>query len=104
MRKIVISGIVLAISATILPAGTPQTASSVQAQQSGASVSGKVSTWAGKFFITDDSTQTTYEIRGENVQRWAGQRVRVTGQMSQGVAGEPEIITLSHIDRLGAAA
>ena len=104
MRRIVFSAVAtLAFSAFTLPAASPRPGASTQSGPSQMSVSGKLTTKVGKYFIADSATKSTFEVHGQNLQQWVGQNVRVSGQMSAGVAGQPQVITLSQIDKVGAA-
>jgi len=63
-------------------------------------MSGTVVLKDGKYFLSDEKSHSTVELRGNAVKRYAGKRVTVTGHAMQGAtlsAGLTEIIVVSKI-------
>jgi hypothetical protein len=102
MKRIVFSVVaLLVLSAFTLPAAAPRPGSS-QTGQSVTSLSGKLTARDGKFFMTDDVTKATVEVRGEGLQRWVGKNVRLTGQMTPAAAGQPAVFSVSQVSQAAA--
>ena len=106
MKNILLSTIALLLCSAFLPAAAaPRPGSSAQAgQPSATSVSGKLTAKSGKFFVTDEATGKTIEVRGEGLQRWVGKNVQLTGQMNSPAAGEAQVMTVSHVGQATATA
>ena len=88
----------LVASATAAPAPPPQTT------QAGTTLTGKVSTKGGKFFLFDQATQKSVEVRGTNLMKWVGKHARVVGEVAQGTVVAPEVLVISEITQLAGAA
>lgn len=63
------------------------------------SMSGTLTVNSGKFFLTDEATRLTVEVRGADLRRYAGQKVSVKGVVSPGLADSPQVLTVSQISR-----
>ena len=69
-------------------------------------MSGTVVVKDGKYFLSDEKSHRTVELRGSAVKRYAGKRVTVTGHAMQGAtlaAGVTEVILVSKIGTAVAA-
>lgn len=102
MKKIIISVIALLAFSAFSLSAAPRTDSPAQ-KPSTMTASGKLTTDAGKFFVTDDTTKTRYEVRGENLKHFSGRKVKVVGQLVAGIGSQPEVIVISSIAKIGAA-
>lgn len=92
----------LAFGAHSVATAAARPSASAQAGQPSATMSGTLTSNAGKFFLTDDATRTTVEVRGEGLAKHLGQKVSLTGELTAGTAGSPEVLTISSISRTAA--
>jgi hypothetical protein len=93
----------LVLSAFTLPAAAaPRPGSPAQSGPSATTVSGKLTAKAGKFYVTDEATQAVIEVRGEGLQRWVGQKVRLSGEMTPAGPGQPQVLTASQVNPVAA--
>ena len=98
MKKLVVAMVALVVGALVASAA-PRPPASVQSGNATLSVEGKLTGTGGKYFVTDEATNATVEVRGEGLQKYVGQRVSVTGQVTPGPAGSPQILTATQISR-----
>ena len=54
--------------------------------------------------LKDQATNKTFEVRGEGLEKYVGQRITVTGQLTPGATGALDIVTVSQVSRAAAAA
>jgi hypothetical protein len=105
MKKILFSVAALLVLGTFALPAAPRPGSAAQTTSpGGVSVSGKLTTKAGKFYITDDATHVRMEVRGDGLQRWVGQKVRISGDVSSTGAGQPQVLTASQVNHTAAVA
>ena len=79
------------------------TCSFATAAQQPATMSGVLTSKNHKFFLTDDATRTTVEVRGEGLKKHVGQKVNLTGELTAGQSGSPQVLTISGVSRAAAA-
>jgi hypothetical protein len=72
--------------------------------QAESTMSGTLTSADGKFFLTDEATRTSVEVRGEGLEKYVGQRIRVSGQVAPGPAGAPQVLAASQVSRAAAVA
>ena len=92
----------LVCGALAVATATPRSPAPTQAGQASSTMSGTLTTKGGQFFLTDSTTGTTVEVRAAGLQKHVGHKVTITGQVSPGSAGSPQILTASSVSR-GAA-
>jgi hypothetical protein len=97
MKKLITMAILLAC-ATLAVASAAQSPAS-QAGQMTTSMSGSLTEKGGKFFLKDEASHSTVEVRGEGLQSYVGQNVNLTGQVVPGSTGSPEILIVSEVSR-----
>ena len=63
------------------------------------SLAGRIREVDGKYLLTDETTKTTFELRGPSVQTAVGKRVKVAGTMAAGTpaSGAPRVIEVTSI-------
>lgn len=63
------------------------------------SFAGRIREVDGKYLLTDETTKTTFELRGPSVQTAVGKRVKVAGTMAAGTpaSGAPRVIEVTSI-------
>jgi hypothetical protein len=82
MKRIVFSFVALFVfGALTLPAAPKPPSASQAGQPDATTVSGKLTTKAGKFYVTDQTTHAATEIRGEGLAQWVGKNVQITGRV-----------------------
>lgn len=72
-----------------------------------ATLTGTVQTEAGKFFLTDETTKVKVELRGSNLKKLVGKRVKVTGSVASGenpAVGATQVVVVASAAVVGAAA
>ncbi len=104
MKKLFTLAILLACATIGIASAARPPASSMQAGQTTSTVSGTLTESGGKFYVTDDATRTTFEVRGEGLQKYVGKKVDLTGQLVPGSTGSPEILIISEIGKKAAGA
>lgn len=64
-------------------------------------LSGKLTSAGGSYFLTDENTRITFEVRGADLKRYAGKEVKLQGQVLQGkaAAGASQVFEVSRIMR-----
>jgi hypothetical protein len=69
-------------------------------------LTGTVRTSGGHFFLTDETTKVTVELRGSNLQSLVGERVRVAGSATNATpaAGATQVVQVSGATVLGSGA
>lgn len=72
-----------------------------------ASLTGVVTAKDGKYFVTDESTRTTAEVRGEGLEKYVGAKVQIRGKSLTGVTPAPGatlVFAVSDITPVGVGA
>lgn len=82
----------------------PQGSTAPQIGQAAATMSGALKVESGKFFLTDEASGVTVEVRGERLQKYVGKSITVTGQVTPGPAGSPEVLIVTGVSRTAAVA
>jgi hypothetical protein len=103
MKQMLLTMAALLLSSVFALATAAARPPSAQAGQASQTVSGTLTAKDGKFFLTDSATGITVEVRGEGLQKHAGQKVTATGVVAAGAAGSPQVLTVSSISRASAA-
>ena len=79
----------------------------LQLKQTGASgtqLTGKLTERGGKYFLTDETTKVTVELRGSNLKSMVGKQVQVVGSPAAGetaAAGASQVINVTQITEAG---
>jgi hypothetical protein len=74
---------------------------------SSSKLSGTLSRRNGRFFLTDETSRVTVELRGTGLERVVGSKIQVTGQTMSGVtpaAGASHVVSVSEFNVVGGAA
>lgn len=74
-----------------------QTPASTQAGHASSTMSGTLTAKQGKFFLTDEATRSTVEVRGEGLKKYAGKQVNLTGELMTGSGGSPQVLIVSEV-------
>ncbi len=65
-------------------------------------MSGTLTSKEGEFYLTDEASNSTVEVRGDGLQRYVGQKVNVTGQVTAGPEGS-RVLTANQVSRAAAS-
>ncbi|HYP07125.1 MAG TPA: hypothetical protein VER03_12915 [Bryobacteraceae bacterium] len=104
MKKLFTLAALLACAAIGVASAARPPAASNHAGRISSTTTGTLTEKEGKFFLTDDTSHTRYEVRGEGLQKYAGQKVSIGGQVVPGSTGSPDILIVSEVSRKAAAA
>ena len=104
MKKLMTLAALLACATLQVASAARPPATSTQAGRTSSTMSGTLTEDKGKFFLTDEASKVTVEVRGEGLQQYAGQTVNLTGQLVPGSTGSPEILIVSEVGRKAAGA
>lgn len=96
------AGVLLAVSLAGIAAAAPPDTSAAASQQA-TTITGKITTGNGQFFVEDAATQKSVQVVGKNLAKWAGMRVKVTGVITQGTIADPQTLAITSIHRAGMA-
>lgn len=95
--------VLLACGVWTLMEAAPRPPAATQIGEVSSTMSGTLIPRGGKFFLTDDTTRASVEVRGMGLQKYAGSKVKVTGVLSPGSGGSQQILTLSQVSRVATA-
>src|SRR5208283_2807077 len=86
----------LVCSALAIATGAPRSPAS------STTMSGTLTSKDGEFYLTDEASNSTVEVRGEGLEKYLGQKVSVTGQVSAGPEGSPVVLNATQVSRAAA--
>ena len=104
MKKYLSVLALLSCASIAVAAPAAQAPAPTQVGQTSSTMSGTLTSKQGKFFLMDEATRNTVEVRGEGLQKYAGQQVKVTGELVTGAVGSPDVLVVSEVSRKAAAA
>jgi hypothetical protein len=93
---------VLACSVFAVAVAAPRPPASTQVGQTTTTVSGTLTAKGNKFYLSDEASGSTVEVRGAGLQKYVGSKITATGQMTPSPAGTPGILTASQVSRKAA--
>ena len=102
MKMLFTLATLLACAALGVASAGQSPASSNQVGQTSLKMSGTLTENEGKFFLTDDASRSTVEVRGPGLEKYAGEKVNLTGDLVPGATGSQDILIISEVSRKAA--
>src|SRR4028119_1480858 len=87
MKKFLGLATLFACAAMGVASAAGQTPVTTQASHMSSSMSGTLTAKQGKFYLNDDASHTTLEVRGAGLKQHVGHQVNLTGELTVNEAG-----------------
>ena len=95
-------GTLLKLAALLVCSALAYAAGAPRSPASSTTMSGTLTSKDGEFYLTDEASNSTVEVRGEGLQKYVGQKISVTGQVSAGPEGSPVVLNATQVSRAAA--
>src|ERR1700691_1768891 len=95
-------GTLLKLAALLVCRALAFAAGAPRSPASSTTMSGTLTSKDGEFYLTDEASNSAVEVRGEGLQKYVGQKVSVTGQVSAGPEGAPVVLNATQVSRAAA--